>query len=56
MSVGVHQRVLYNRSSLCDLIDLQDGQSEISSCRVTGHDAYANVLATAKYKQAKCPG
>ena len=29
MSVGVHQRALYNRSSLCDVIEVPDGQSQI---------------------------
>ena len=43
MSVGVHQRALYNRSSLCHLIDAQDSQSEISSCRVTCHVSRATM-------------
>ena len=56
MSVGVHQRALYNRLSLCHLIDVQDGQSEISSCaghvsRVMGHHACTDTLATAKHKK-----
>ena len=45
MSVGVHQRALYNRSSLCHLIDVQNSQSEITSCtghasRVTGYRSW----------------
>ena len=49
ISVDVHQRALYNRLSLCHLIDVQDSQS-----RVMGHHACANVVATAKHKRAKC--
>ena len=42
-------------TSLCHQTDIQDGQSEISSCRsgsgVTGHYACADELATAKLKR-----
>ena len=41
MSVGVHQRALYNRLSLCRQTDVQDSQSEIflsgHASRVTMH-------------------
>ena len=43
MSVGVDQRALYNRLSLCHLTDVQDGQSEISSCHVTLVTMYAQM-------------
>ena len=45
MSVVVHQRALYNRSSLSHLLDVQDGYAEISTCRVTCHVSQVTMHA-----------